>query len=82
MNDSGVIQQRAKCAGWFTTTGAIVPRTLPERRQVMSEHTPSTKGEGFSDWVECSCGWRSHSYWDGVDFAMDEWKRHEGASDE
>lgn len=31
---------------------------------------------GFTDWVECACGWKSQRFWDGIEFAEQEWRDH------
>jgi len=40
-------------------------------------HMPRPKSKGMSDWVECSCGWTSPGYWDGMEYALDQWKLHQ-----
>jgi len=40
-------------------------------------HTPKGCSKDISDWVECSCGWKSQQYWDGMEYALDEWKLHQ-----
>jgi len=40
-------------------------------------HEESFPDDGYmTDRAECSCGWRSTSYWDGDDLAHDDWVRH------
>lgn len=39
-------------------------------------HEPIIGGEFMVDWVLCSCGWRSHDYFDGVAYAWEEWSKH------
>lgn len=39
-------------------------------------HAEHLSGGYMTDWVECSCGWRSNSFWDGDDLAHDEWVKH------
>jgi hypothetical protein len=33
---------------------------------------------GLSDHCECSCGWKSPGYWDGQEYAFDDWQKHVG----
>lgn len=33
-------------------------------------------GEGMTDQLLCACGWKSKRYWDGWEFAVDEWYQH------
>jgi len=33
-------------------------------------------GTGMSDQFECSCGWKSNGYWDGREWAWDEFIKH------
>jgi hypothetical protein len=40
-------------------------------------HLPKPKSKGMSDWVECSCGWISTPFWDGMEWALDQWKKHQ-----
>ena len=42
-------------------------------------HRLSYTGEGMSDVCSCSCGWESSGYWDGQEYAFDEWVKHLGA---
>lgn len=30
----------------------------------------------MNDQAFCSCGWESHRYWDGAEYAYDEWRLH------
>lgn len=30
----------------------------------------------MSDQVACCCGWKSEKYWDGLEFAWEDWIRH------
>lgn len=47
----------------------------------MSEHMPKYVEEaGLLDSFECSCGWKSKHYYDGAEFAHNEWKRHVASS--
>ena len=39
-------------------------------------HIPKYTGVGLSDQYECSCGWKSSGYWDGSEWAWDEWIKH------
>ena len=40
-------------------------------------HTPKYIGESsMSDQFICSCGWESRGYWDGIEYAWDEWLKH------
>ena len=40
------------------------------------EHKPTPKTTGMLDCVECSCGWVSPTFFDGMAWAMREFKRH------
>jgi hypothetical protein len=33
-------------------------------------------GGGMLDQIICSCGWESRTYFDGREYAYDEWKKH------
>ena len=33
-------------------------------------------GSGMVDSYSCSCGWKSQPYFDGAEFALEEWKKH------
>lgn len=40
-------------------------------------HVASYESAGhISDLFSCSCGWKSRSYWDGAEYAFDEWLKH------
>ncbi len=43
------------------------------------EHTGSTVSEHMTDQHRCSCGWESAWYFDGAEFAKDEWRAHVAA---
>ena len=43
---------------------------------VEQDHIPTYKGGLMSEYYVCSCGWESNAFWDGIDFAMEEWRRH------
>ncbi len=30
----------------------------------------------YVDGCSCSCGWKSREYWDGAEYAYDDWKKH------
>lgn len=41
------------------------------------EHVPTNVGTFMSDEICCSCGiWRSNLYFDGLEYAMNEWLSH------
>lgn len=40
------------------------------------EHAGKNIGISMSDQVECFCGWKSPGYWDGAEYAWDEWRKH------
>ncbi len=43
----------------------------------MTEHNATYVCEaGMIDLYKCSCGWESHPYFDGADYALRAWKRH------
>ncbi len=39
-------------------------------------HIPEHRTTGMIDTCVCSCGWKSHEYFDGAEDAFDEWIRH------
>lgn len=40
-------------------------------------HTPRYVGASYMlDSYECQCGWRSNNYFDGIEYAWSDWKRH------
>jgi hypothetical protein len=40
-------------------------------------HEPTVKEVAhMTDQCFCSCGWKSARYFDGAEYAMDEWERH------
>ena len=39
-------------------------------------HVPKYTGQGCADQYECSCGWKSNGYWDGAEWAWNEWVKH------
>lgn len=40
-------------------------------------HVPITKEVSYMiDQCFCSCGWESTRYWDGAEYAFDEWIKH------
>lgn len=39
-------------------------------------HVPEYVSKGMSDNFVCSCGWKSNGYWDGAEWAWDEWEKH------
>ncbi len=40
------------------------------------EHAPQYKSEFMSDWVDCACGWQSDGFWDLVEAAEEQWRKH------
>ena len=40
------------------------------------EHTQKIKESSTIDTCICSCGWESNSYWDGAEYAYNEWVEH------
>ena len=56
----------------------MVKEDLPDLKfDPYAQHEEIYDGGYMVDWVRCSCGWRSNSYWDGDDLAHDEWVKHE-----
>lgn len=57
-------------------------RKLGACRKVMNEAPKPehdiVENAGFmmSDQAVCACGWKSHSFWDGWEYAVDEWYEH------
>ena len=48
-----------------------------ERLDTIENHKGRCKSDAaLCDWFVCSCGWESRHYWDGADFATEEWKKH------
>lgn len=43
----------------------------------VSEHEYTYRGDGMADKLVCYCGWESNTYFDGLEYALDEWKEHE-----
>lgn len=41
------------------------------------DHEVTLRSLDYDDWATCSCHWRSNHYWDGMELAEAEWKRHE-----
>jgi len=40
-------------------------------------HVPTTREVSYMiDQCFCSCGWESTRYWDGTEYAFDEWIKH------
>ena len=40
-------------------------------------HVPTTKEVSYMiDQCLCSCGWKSTTYWDGPEYAFNEWIEH------
>jgi len=39
-------------------------------------HNWANIGEGMCDKIECSCGWKSQNYFDGFEYAVDEYEKH------
>lgn len=39
-------------------------------------HTGHNIGRAMSDQIECSCGWKSYSYWDGAEWAWEDFDKH------
>ena len=46
------------------------------KRAAAPEHVYVIDGEFMSDWVGCSCEWQSEHYWDGVEWAIRDWREH------
>lgn len=44
------------------------------------EHIATMGGDGMVDQVTCSCGWEGNPFFDGAEYAMNEWQRHKDAS--
>ncbi len=44
-------------------------------------HVPEYQNPTYmTDGYICSCGWKSRTYFDGEEYAFDEWKRHAQAA--
>ncbi|KKP93481.1 MAG: hypothetical protein UR98_C0004G0017 [Parcubacteria group bacterium GW2011_GWA1_36_12] len=40
-------------------------------------HVPTVEEVSYmTDQCRCSCGWASTRYWDGAEYAFDEWIKH------
>jgi hypothetical protein len=46
------------------------------RRNAAPEHVAKNIGTYMCDQMECCCGWKSKSFFDGAGWAMDEWREH------
>lgn len=47
------------------------------KRRAGPKHKPKAVTVGsMSDHYECSCGWRSPGYWDGLEWAFEDWAKH------
>lgn len=40
------------------------------------EHSFTNEGVTMDDQIVCACGWKSKPYWDGFEWAFDEWGKH------
>lgn len=40
------------------------------------EHTFTIEGVTMDDTLVCACGWKSETYWDGQEWAYEEWLKH------
>lgn len=40
------------------------------------EHVGKCVGVTMDDQVVCCCGWESRTFWDGAEWAWDEWREH------
>lgn len=61
---------------------AFSPELYHARRKAEEEagkaigHIGSSEGEFMTDWHICSCGWKSPEYWDGAEYAEQDWVKH------
>ena len=39
-------------------------------------HIPDFQSEYMTDRIECSCGWKSFCFFDGMSYAFSDWKKH------
>ena len=44
--------------------------------QKQTGHKLVSTGVGMSDQYVCSCGWKSHGYWDGFEWCQQEFDAH------
>jgi len=51
-----------------------------DQADLIEGHEAEPRGTGFTDYLTCSCGWKSNMYWDGMEYAYSEWKRHVAAA--
>lgn len=48
-----------------------------EKKAAEAGHGVRVREIGYMcDKAFCACGWESHGYFDGAEFAWDDWKRH------
>ncbi len=51
-----------------------------ETKESNSSYTGPHRGRNIGEWMfdqwKCSCGWKSHNYFDGADFAEEEFQKH------
>ena len=40
------------------------------------EHVPTWHSVYVVDYIQCSCGWKSATYYDGREFALEDHKKH------
>jgi hypothetical protein len=40
------------------------------------EHSFTIEGVTMDDTLMCACGWKSETYWDGSEYAFDDWRKH------
>ena len=40
------------------------------------QHVPTECGDFMLDWVECSCGWKSETFFDGMPYAKADHRKH------
>ncbi len=46
------------------------------KKAAARQHVGKGSSDGFCDLVRCSCGWKSTEYWDGLEYAWDNWVKH------
>jgi hypothetical protein len=47
-----------------------------QRLERKTGHKGLQISEGVADRIRCSCGWESNGYWDGMEWATDEFAQH------
>lgn len=42
----------------------------------LPEHSYKNEGVTMDDTFVCACGWKSETFWDGAEWAYDDWRKH------